>query len=132
MLGYELHVSSARVSVEHGGASLEVRVVVENRGNAPFYYPWGVQLAVVRRRGDIRAQWEAPWDLRDILPGKRKTLHNRFGDLELPAGRYALLLRVENPLPGGASLGFANREQDMDLPGWLSLSVFDVERFEGN
>ncbi len=124
-MGYELHVTRAGARWEAG--RLAVALSVTNTGVAPFYYDWPVELAVLDDQGAAAAAWRTDWKLPDVMPGEPATRW-RFGPVAagLPPGRYRLGLRVPNPLPRGAPVRFANREQDRDRPGWLTWGEFVV------
>jgi hypothetical protein len=40
---------------------------------------------------------------------------------DVPIGTYRVLVRIQNPLPLGKPLRFANTMQDADISGWLTL-----------
>jgi hypothetical protein len=98
-MGYEFHIARWRMD---GG---EIQIDVENRGVAPFYHDWPVELAageeVVARFG-----------LRGIFPGETQTW------TAVAAGDGPYRLRVPNPMMGGRPLRFANEEQ---MEEWLKL-----------
>lgn len=110
-MGYELMLTSARLDK----GRLTVRV--ENRGVAPFYYPWAVELAEMNARGEITRTWKPGWHIDGILPGHPA---NWTTSASLASGGH-LLLRVPNPMPGGHPVKFANAEQDRDRDGWVTL-----------
>jgi len=116
-LGYELHVKSASFpAAPKVGDRFELVITIENRGVAPFYQNWPVEIAV----GDHRTQTN--WKLSQVFPNAespsewktRITLPD-----SIPAGEHPLRLRVIYPLPKGLPLRFANAEQQPD--GWLNL-----------
>jgi hypothetical protein len=118
-LGYELQVLQASATL--AGRSLEVSVTLTNRGVAPFYANWPVRVAVVGPAGE-RMLARLPLQLSALLPGSpplivRGTFEN------VASGKLLLLLGVENPLPKGRSLRFANVGQDLDQLGWLTLGT---------
>lgn len=122
-MGYELHLSRAAWRLAED--SLQVSLTLTNTGLAPFYYPWPVELAVLNSRGELTARSGTSWDLTGILPGDPPSNWQHSFKLDrLPRGAYRLLLGVPNPMSGGHPLRFANREQDQDLQGWLSLGEF--------
>lgn len=94
-MGYELHV--ARAEWKDG----ELQLTVENRGVAPFYYDWPVELTVGEAEKSVRTEIK----LSSVLPGKPV----RWRVSAPKASRY--LLKVPNPMPGGTPLRFANKEQ---------------------
>jgi hypothetical protein len=152
-MGYELYVSEARFADIKPGEPLKLGVTIENRGVAPFYYPWRVVVGVANDKNQIVASWYANWDLREIQPktiavfpdwkvsGDPKELPfaapRQFGfstQHQLAPGKYRLFLRVVNPLetvtPKPKSpplpLRFANLAQ---LPnGWLPLGDLAVKQ----
>jgi hypothetical protein len=98
-MGYEFHVASW----ERKGDG--IRITVENRGVAPFYHNWPVELAsgeeIISR-----------FDLRGVLPGEEQVWEAKV------AGDGPFRLRVPNPMEGGRPLRFANVEQGEE---WLTL-----------
>jgi hypothetical protein len=122
-MGYEFHLS--QMALEATPEQLVVRVQIENRGVAPFYHAWPLQIALLDAAGKLHASTALALDLRQIQPAAPAAL----SELALPLaglapGRYRVLLRAANPLPQGLPLRFANRTQDADLTGWLSLGSF--------
>lgn len=125
-MGYQLHASAARVPDIATGAPLVAEVQLTNRGVAPFYYNWPVDIGVINTYGQLLAQWQTSWDLPGVLPGT--TLQKRFEQAShgLLAGSYKLVMRVRNPLSNGQPVKLANLEQDLDASGWLTLQAFTV------
>ncbi len=126
-LGYELFVSDVDIASISVQSALRATLRVRNTGVAPFYYHWKVQVAVLDAGRKVAREWDTDWDLTGILPGKPDTVWK----LDRPehgwkTGRYMLLLRVVDPMPGGHTLRFANAAQDKDMPGWLSAGSFLV------
>lgn len=104
-LGYELYVSKA----EWKNGELSVTLV--NRGVAPFYHDWSVQ---VRAHGEKRNVAPKTWRLSEILPGPPVTWRVKIGRSK------AYQLRVPNPMKGGKPLRFANKEQGKE---WLGITL---------
>lgn len=124
-LGYTLHVPRASVVLPAVGQPLQGTVSVENRGVAPFYYPWTVQVAVLDEAGTLKT-WATNWDLRTVLPGTPSTWAFDLPNPGLAAGTYTLLIGVANPMAGGHPLKFANTTQDQHRNAWLTLGTFTV------
>ncbi len=125
-LGYTLHVPTASVTSSSVGQALSGSVTIENRGVAPFYYPWTVQMAARDSTGKLY-NWPQKWDLRVILPGSPSLLNFNITNPGLSAGNYTLLIGIPNPMEGGRWLKFGNTTQDKDQSGWLTLGSFDVK-----
>lgn len=125
-LGYTLHVPQVVLESVRPAAALEGSLVMENRGVAPFYYPWPVQIAALDGAGQLHA-WALDGDLRTVLPGASRTWTFRVPSHGLAAGTYTLLLGIPNPMAGGHPLKFANATQDQHRSGWLSLGAFTVK-----
>ncbi len=124
-MGYILYVSKATPDPVSTSKALVGTVTLENRGVAPFYYPWPVQVAVMNGSNQIRA-WAMNWDLRTVLPGSPVTWSFNIPNHGLAAGSYTLLLGVPNPMTGGRALKFANSTQDQHRSDWLTLGSFTV------
>ncbi|MFG2042491.1 DUF4832 domain-containing protein [Dactylosporangium sp. NPDC048998] len=124
-LGYELTVTEDSLrAAANRRANVAVRIA--NRGVAPFYYDWDVELAAIDHKGRIAKRWHTPWSVTGIQPDQPPTELSTQLDLGgLHDGSYRLVLRVANPLPGGNDLRFANTSQDVQT-GWLGLGTFTV------
>ncbi len=101
-MGYELFVSNAEIE------GTELRLVIENRGVAPFYYDWPVEI-----RADGGSVMAERWKISGILPGEPVGW-----TLDLGRIPQSLEMRVRNPMAGGNSLRFANKETDGE---WVVL-----------
>lgn len=128
-MGYEYYAPAAYLDASDG--ALKVGVELENRGVAPFYYDWKVELAA--KSGDgIVSIWEPGWDLKGILPNTNGFDHNKlFESTDNPAlsnGSYEIWMRYVNPLEqinaDANKFRFANAGQNDD--GWLSLGSVEV------
>ncbi len=121
-MGYELHVRRADLVRENVGWS--ITLTVTNTGVAPFYYDWPVELGAQHATGKLVATWVTDWRLTGVLPGEpAQVWQHSLAAGTFDASAYRLLVRVANPMPGGRPLRFANREQDRDLDGWLTLGT---------
>ncbi|NBD27249.1 S-layer homology domain-containing protein [Paenibacillus glycinis] len=128
-MGYEYYAPAAYLDGADG--NLKVGVELENRGVAPFYADWKVELAAQSGEGIVKI-WEPDWDLSGILPNTNGFDGNRlFESTANPAlsnGSYQILMRYVNPLEEVNSdakvFRFANAEQHNG--GWLNLGSVDV------
>ncbi|GAB7046070.1 hypothetical protein JCM9534A_11960 [Catenuloplanes indicus JCM 9534] len=69
LMGYDLTATHAYLPDDAAGTAT-VGVTIENRGVAPFYYPWTVTLGLRNAAGDVVKTWDTPWDLRTVMPLK--------------------------------------------------------------
>ncbi len=122
-LGYELQVVQASVTLN--GRKLEAAVTITNRGVAPFYAGWPVELRVIGPAGS-EAVAELAFDLKTLMPSTSETRSATMNLGQLPAGEVALLLGIRNPLKTGRPVRFANVHRDRDQPGWLTLGRISV------
>ena len=128
-MGYEYYVPTAYLDASDG--NLKVGVELENKGVAPFYYSWKVELAA-KSGDDIIQIWKPEWDLKDILPNTNGFDQNKLFEStdnpELGNGSYQILMRYVNPLEqinaDAKKFSFANIEQNGN--GWLNLGSVDV------
>ena len=125
-MGYQLFASAARVPDIASGAKLVADVQLGNKGVAPFYYNWPVDIGVLNGSGQLLKSWSIGWTLNDILPGSSVQRHFEMAGHGLADGSYKLALRIRNPLGNGQPVKLANLEQDLDASGWLSLQAFKV------
>jgi hypothetical protein len=119
-MGYEFQAVAVTLGTPTGG-HVPVRIEIKNNGVAPFYYDWPVEFGLAVG-GALKKTFRSSGKITGILPGPNLTQWNDRLDLRgIVPGTYRLLLRVPNPLPGGQSVRFANKTQDADLDGWLTL-----------
>ena len=119
-LGYEFHIADAEVKTAPG--ELIAQATVVNKGVAPFYSDWPVEVGVLDAAGHVVKTWCPGWKLNALLPGEKRAWEFHTDIATLPVGTYHLLVHVPNPMPNGRPLRFANR--DSDQPGWVTLGEF--------
>ncbi len=125
-MGYEFHLRSATFPPLATG-TLRVEVELENRGVAPFYYDWKAEWGLLAHNGEVVKTFPASGKLIGLLPNEAaRTWKDALPLADVPAGNYRLALRVPNPLPKGQPLRFANRSQDVDRPGWVTLGTVQI------
>ena len=99
-MGYEFHILEADWREER------IYLTVVNRGVAPFYYEWPVEVEVEGKT------IETGWSLSELLPGQARVWSIGLGE------ESSLRIRVPNPMRGGKPLRFANRAQGKE---WLVI-----------
>ena len=125
-MGYEFHVPGATIGTVTDG-KLPVKVEVENRGVAPFYYDWKPEYGLLLN-GQATKTVPGTGKLTGLLPGDKPQVWDDTLDLSgVKSGTYKLAIRVSNSLKSGHPLKFANKIQDADAPGWLTLGSIEVK-----
>ena len=120
-MGYEFHVAAVTIG-RPVASKIVLKIEVENRGNAPFYYDWPAEFALLGADGKRVKTVAATGKLTGLLPGDPARVWSETFDANgIPAGRYKLLMRVPNLLPNGRPIRFANKSQNADAEGWLTL-----------
>ena len=122
-LGYELQIVKTTVALT--GRALEVAVNITNRGVAPFYADWPVQVVAIGSDGG-ESSAKLPFALNKLLPAASDTQSVTLDLAKLAPGETKLLLGLPNPLKGGKLFRFANVDQDRDRVGWLTLGKFVI------
>lgn len=129
-MGYDFYVSQASVKRKGTKAAELVNVQIEltivNQGVAPFYHPnWPIHLAAIdTKTAKVIQQWPTSAHLNHILPNSPPAKPSRLQfNLSIPESlaNQTLAIGVPNPMPGGKPLRFANQNQDLHVPGWLSI-----------
>ena len=117
-MGYEFHVSSAKVEKS------KVTIKIENRGVAPFYADWPIEWAVLdAKTGKMLRTLEGSSRLSGILPGESAAERSILVKVnEILAGQ-CLAIRVPNAMKNGLPVRFANKAQDQHASGWLTLPI---------
>jgi hypothetical protein len=130
LLGYELFVSSVRLPNPTTSTPLSVDINLENRGVAPFYYDWKLELIVLNASNTwLKTLGTTQVNLPGIQPGSAASTKSFSAPHGLSEGTgYKLLMRVVNPMTNGKPVSFANAKQGQDWGGWLTLGSFDVTK----
>ena len=122
-LGCELQIVKATAALK--GRALDVSVTITNRGVAPFYASWPVQVVAVGSDG-AESVAALPFTLKTLLPAASDTQSVTLELAKFSSGEIKLLLGIPNPLKGGKPFRFANEGQDRDRAGWLALGKIAV------
>ena len=127
-MGYILHAQRVQVTV--AGKNLHIRLTVENRGVAPFYFGWKAEYALIDINGRVAHKIASKHSPRGILPGDPTLWEDREEIAHLPKGQYTLAVRIVDPLESldkpVRPLRWANAAQDRHAPGWLSLTSLTI------
>lgn len=122
-MGYEFTLREVRHPAQvASGAKLRFTLQGENRGVAPFYYPWPVELALLDAEQRVAGTLPLKADVRTWLPGPFEV--SDAPTVRAKPGRYRLALGLRDLYSGRPAVGFAN-----DLPrqeGWTMLSEVAV------
>ena len=106
-MGYEFHVPA--ISVSSDKDELKIKLELENRGVAPFYYDWRAEYGLIADGKVIRTTMSTG-KLTGLLPGDEPRVWNDAFDLsDVPNRKYTLAVRVPNPLPMGCHFASPTR-----------------------
>ena len=120
-MGYDFYVSAVTIAPAKDGR-LPLKVEIVNRGVAPFYYDWPVEFGLIGADGRMARTSAGSGKLTGLLPGDEPRIWDEaLGVDGVAAGKYKLEMRVPNKLSNGHPIRFANKTQDADAPGWLTL-----------
>jgi hypothetical protein len=121
-MGYEYCISAITLNPKPQ-TRLDFEMEIVNNGVAPFYYDWGVEFALLMENNKILTEIRRPGKLKGILPNKPQRWRVSWDITGFPKGTYKLALLVPNPLPSGKGqpLRFANKTQDADRTGYVTL-----------
>jgi hypothetical protein len=131
-MGYDFYVSAVTISPAKDGR-LPFKVEIVNRGIAPFYYDWPAEFGLIGADGRMTRTLAGSGKIIGLLPGDDPRIWDEALDMDgLPAGTYKLVMRVPNKLSNGRPIRFANKTQDADMPGWLTLGEIRLESVTSN
>lgn len=123
LMGYTFHVSQSRFSAANGNPAVEV--TIQNKGLAPMYANWDVELGLLNSSNQFQSLGSTKWNLNLIQPGSVDNYRSFVSDTTVLDDTYIVLLRVINPLESissrAAPVRFANSNQDIDRTGWITL-----------
>lgn len=126
-MGYRYVVSSvSHESSINAGSDLNITMDWANKGVAPFYYNWPLELSLADAAGNIVSKVTSSKDIRTWLPGNISITESINIPSSLPAGNYTLCVGIIDPDTGlpGIDLAISGRRAD----GRYSLSQVTVEQ----
>jgi hypothetical protein len=126
-MGYDFYVSAVTIAPAKDGR-LPLKVEIVNRGIAPFYYDWPVEFGLIGAGGRMARTFAGSGKITGLLPGDDPRIWTEALDVDgVAAGKYKLTMRVPNKLSNGHPIRFANKTQDADARGWLTLGEIRLE-----
>lgn len=125
-IGYRFVVESVTHKPQAAaGQEFSVEMVWNNKGIAPFYFPWPLEVSLADANGEIVLAEVTSQDIRQWLPGRHTVNLSLEIPHELAAGDYTLLVSINDPVSGepGVDLAITGRRAD----GRYELSTFKVK-----
>ncbi|WP_138494567.1 DUF4832 domain-containing protein [Paenibacillus pinistramenti] len=114
-IGYRFVIQKAVYEKERKpGETLHVRMITVNRGVAPFYFKWPLELSLADAQGNVKASVRSSTDIRKWLPGSSTTTVYLTVPKGLPAGTYTVQAAILDPDTGqpGVNLAIQGRGED--------------------
>ncbi len=107
-MGYRLVLESFRhkgkVKAEE---KLDIRMLWENKGVAPFYYSWPLEISFSGKDSNIIFKTNLPEDIRTWLPGRKHLLSAITIPSNLKPGVYNICIAIINPETGEPAIDIA-------------------------
>lgn len=125
-IGYRFVLQSVQhLGVATAGDNLKITMTWENKGVAPFYFPWPLSLSLLDEQGQMTAIHRTDADLRHWLPGDTTITTELPLPANLKAGEYTLLVAILDPATNkpGVDLAITGRRED----GWYALNSIIVD-----
>lgn len=124
-IGYRYVITRETHSEEvRAGQTLSIELNVINRGVAPIYYVWPLELSLSGSDGRVAAAVKAPVDIRTWLPGENSVTVPFTVPANLPSGDYTVNAGILDPETGKPGVLFANSGKRED--GRYSLGTVQV------
>ncbi|MBN2367309.1 MAG: DUF4832 domain-containing protein [Calditrichaeota bacterium] len=94
------------------GANIEMKITVENKGVAPFYYSWPLVGYLIAADGSVIHQQELAVDIRQWLPGEITSDVNISVPVNISSGTCDIKLAIHDPNTNKPGVMFANTNRD--------------------
>ncbi|RJE87542.1 DUF4832 domain-containing protein [Paenibacillus sp. 1011MAR3C5] len=116
LMGYRFVLEAAKLTGSAvPGGQLNLSMLWNNKGVAPFYFDWPLQLRLVDGSGRIAASTTAEnVDIRQWLPGRTEATASLKLPGGLSAGSYALTVAILDPETGEPGIRLANEGRGAD------------------
>ncbi len=118
-MGYQLSVESiSKYETARPGDTLALQITWLNRGVAPFYYKWPVELSLLDDTGKAAYAQNCNVDVRSLLPGRTTAVEKLSIPDSLAPGVYTLSVAVldMDSLQPGLSLNMESARDEMRYP----------------
>ena len=107
------------------GDTLALELVINNRGVAPFYYAWPMELSLRDENGNTTYTQTAAANITTWLPGQTSFTENLALPKDLKEGTHTLCVAIVDPSTGKPGIHL-EMEGLMD-DGWYSLYPIAVK-----
>jgi len=94
------------------GQAASVRLIIENKGVAPFYFDWPVVLSFMDEDGTVILQTRQDVDIRQWLPGNHVVEIQVTLPVDIGKGVYDVRLAIHDPETDQPGILFANDGKD--------------------
>lgn len=96
------------------GDDLSIKMKWNNKGVAPFYYNWPLELSLINNQGEVAAKTLTSADITKWLPGETVTTQSLVIPKDLKEGEYTLCVAILDPQTGnpGIKLGIEGVRPD--------------------
>ena len=114
-IGYRFVLQSvSQPNIVRKGSSLQVNMTWINKGTAPFYFKWPLELSLSNSYGRIVAKAETSEDIRTWFPGTKTVKQELSVPSNLWQGKYTLCVAILDPVTGkpAINLAIANKRSD--------------------
>ena len=107
-MGYRLVLYSVKHPLKiEAGNILPLKMVWKNKGVAPFYYSWPLELSLSDSDSNILYRVTTSEDIRGWLPGKKNVQVSLHIPADLEPGNYTLCAAIINPDTGKPAIDLA-------------------------
>lgn len=127
VMGYNFVLESlTHTGKAKAGNNLDIKMKWNNKGVAPFYYKWPLELSLADSKGKIVAKTTTSADITKWLPGVTVTNQSINIPKNLKQGKYTLCVAIIDPSTGkpGIKLGI----EGVRLDGRYALNNITVDR----
>lgn len=114
-MGYRFTIHSIKHPPKvKAGNTLSIKMILENKGVAPFYYSWPLELSLVDVNDNIVFKTILSEDIKSWLPGKHEISTSINIPSDLAEGKYRLCAGILNPATNAPSIDFAIENRRID------------------
>lgn len=121
-MGYQYRLSTVTWRLREQTLLLLVRGT--NDGVAPFYYPWALEIALIRQDGTLAQAYRTDVDIRKWLPGDFSFTAEM--PLKVAPGNYRLAIGIREPWQNKPDIRFANALPYVN--GWNVVDNIGIAR----
>lgn len=116
LMGYRYVITKSQFpEIMKSGAKNNIQLTIENKGCAPFYFDWPIEISLSEKDGSLKYTEIVNTDIKEWLPGKNLSEILLNLPENISSGNYIMKIAILNPETNKPAVKFAINGKDNNL-----------------